>query len=155
MDRIFELLGQFGVTLTDEQSAQLKEAALVSDNASSDAEKALAEQLAELGERYRKATEQLAEQERRFAAERLFSEYKFASERVKNSVLGEFASKEFPLENGAFIGGREYLEELKRNEPDVFAKENPGLFMESTRGNVPADENDLEFQIFGGFGLRK
>lgn len=155
MDKIFELLEQFGVTLTDEQSARIKDAAPVSDDASSDAEKALAEQLAEVTEKYRRATEQLAARERGYAVEKLFSEYKFASERVRNSVLGEFASREFPLENGEFIGGREYLEELKRSEPDVFAKENTGLFMDSTRGNVAADENDLEFQIFGGFGLKK
>ncbi|MDE7361225.1 MAG: hypothetical protein K2N38_04765, partial [Oscillospiraceae bacterium] len=60
----------------------------------------------------------------------------------------------FKYENGAFVGGKEYLEELKKNEPDAFAKETPGLFMGSTQGNVSADANNLETQIFSGFGLK-
>lgn len=118
----------------------------------------LTKQLAELEAKYKTDTDalnaKLAAQETDHAAEKLFGEYKFASERVKNSVLEEFKAKGFKYENGTFVGGKEYLEELKKNEPDAFAKEAPGLLMGSTQSSVPADENNLKAQIFGGFGLK-
>lgn len=184
MDKILELLKKLGIELTADQSKQLKEVAekefvpatdaaktaakveeltkqlaerdsdlekLKADNKSED----LTKQIAELTEKYKTATDKLAEQEQGYAAEKLLSGYKFASERVKNSVLAEFKSKGFKYENGAFVGGKEYLEDLKKNEPNAFAKDAPGLFMDSTQGNVSADANNLESQIFGGFGLKK
>ncbi len=183
MDKILELLKKLGIELTADQTAQIKEvvgkefvsaadaaktAAKVEEltkqlaERDSDLEKLKADnksdelnkQIAELSEKYKTATEQLAAQETDYAAEKLLSGYKFASERVKNSVLAEFKSKGFKYENGAFVGGKEYLEELKKSEPDAFAKETPGLFMDSTQGNVSADANNLETQIFSGFGLK-
>lgn len=183
MDKILELLKKLGIELTADQTAQIKEvvgkefvpAADASKTAAkveeltkqlaerdSDLEKLkadnkseeLAKQIAELSEKYKTATEQLAAQETDYAAEKLLSGYKFASERVRNSVLEEFKNKGFKYENGAFVGGKEYLEELKKNEPDAFAKEAPGLFMDSTQGNVSMDANNLETQIFSGFGLK-
>lgn len=184
MDKILELLKKLGIELTTDQSKQLKEVAekefvpaadaaktaakveeltkqlaerdsglekLKADNKSED----LTKQLDEMTAKYKTATDKLAEQEQGYAAEKLLSGYKFASERVKNSVLEEFKSKGFKYENGMFVGGKEYLEELKKNEPDAFAKDAPGLFMDSTQGNVSADANNLETQIFGGFGLNK
>lgn len=183
MDKILDLLKKLGIELTADQSKQLKEVAekefipaadaaktaakveeltkqlaerdsdlekLKADNKSEE----LAKQLDEMTAKYTEATEKLAAQETDYAAEKLLSGYKFASERVKNSVLAEFKSKGFKYENGAFVGGKEYLEELKKNEPDAFAKEAPGLFMDSTQGNVSTDANNLETQIFSGFGLK-
>jgi len=183
MDKIVELLKKLGIELTADQTAQIKEvvgkefvsaadaaktAAKVGEltkqlaERDSDLEKLkadnkseeLAKQLDEMTAKYTEATDKLAAQETDYAAEKLLSGYKFASERVKNSVLEEFKSKGFKYENGAFVGGKEYLEELKKNEPDAFAKEAPGLFMDSTQGNVSADANNLETQIFSGFGLK-
>lgn len=118
----------------------------------------LQKQLDELNAKYKKETDdlnaKLAAQETDFAAERLFSEYKFASDRVRKSVLEEFKGKGFKLENGTFLGGKEYLEGLKKTEPSVFAADDkPGLFMGSTQSSAPADSNNLESQIFSGLGL--
>jgi len=184
MNKILELLKKFGIELTADQTAQLKEVAGKEFVAAADAAKTaakveeLTKQLAErdkdleklkannkseelekqfdeLNKKYAETKEKLAAQETDYAAEKLLSGYKFASERVKRSVLEEFKSKGFKYENGAFVGGKEYLDELKKSEPDVFAKETPNVFMDSTQGNVPADANNLESQIFGGFGLNK
>ncbi len=118
----------------------------------------LAKQLEELNAKYKTDTDalnaKLTAQETDHAAEKLFGEYRFASERVKKSVLEEFKSKGFKYENGAFVGGKEYLEGLKKSEPDVFASEKPGLFMGSTQSSASSDANNLEAQIFGGFGLK-
>lgn len=120
----------------------------------------LQKQLDELNAKYKQDTDdlnaKLAAQESDHAAEKLFSGYKFASDRVRSSVLAEFKNKGFKLENGEFVGGKEYLEGLKQSEPDSFAAEQkPGLFMGSTQSNVSADANNLESQIFAGFGLKK
>ena len=129
---------------------------LKADNKSEELKK----QLDALNEKYKKDTEdltaKLTAQESDFAAEKLFSGYKFASDRVRKSVLEEFKGKGFKLENGEFLGGKEYLEGLKQSEPSVFAAdEKPGLFMGSTQSSEPAGANNLETQIYSEFGLTK
>lgn len=120
----------------------------------------LQKQLDELNAKYKQDTDdlnaKLAAQEADFAAEKLFSGYKFASDRVRNSVLAEFKDKGFKLENGVFLGGKEYLDGLKQSEPSAFAAdEKPGLFMGSTQSSEPAGANNLETQIYNEFGLTK
>lgn len=127
---------------------------LKADNKSDELSKQIAELTAKYDADTKSLNEKLAAQEQGYAAEKLLSGYKFASERVRNSVLEEFKTKGFKYENGAFVGGKEYLEELKKNEPDAFAKEAPGLLMGSTQSGVSTDENNLKAQIFGGFGLK-
>lgn len=127
---------------------------LKADNKSEDLQK----QLDELNAKYKQDTDslnaKLSAQEADYAAEKLFGGYNFASERVRKSVLDEFRSKDFKLENGEFVGGKEYLDGLKTTEPDVFAAEKQGLFMGSTQSSVPADSSNLEAQIMGGFGFK-
>lgn len=164
MEKLYELLKKLGIELTADQKKQLGEVAekefVSAKDAAADKAKLdeLTKQLAELTAKYdadtKSLNEKLAAQEQSYAAEKLLSGYKFASERVRNSVLEEFKAKGFKYENGAFIGGKEYLEELKKNEPDAFAKEAPGLLMGSTQSGVSTDENNLKAQIFGGFGLK-
>ena len=130
------------------------EAASKSDTTSAELKK----RLDELNAKYKTDTEnltaKLTAQETDFAAERLLSGYKFANDRVKKSVLEEFKGKGFKYENGSFVGGKEFLDELKKNEPDVFAKEQQGLFMSSTHSEVPENANNTAAQISAAFGLK-
>lgn len=153
MEKISQLLGQLGIELSEDAEKQLGE--LVGKELSDAADKIarLSRQLDEMTAKYSDAAERLAHSESDFAAERLLSGCKFVSERVRNSVLDELRAKRFPVENGELVGGREFLDELKRSEPDAFAKENPPLFMSGTQSGVPADANNLEAQILSGFGL--
>ena len=118
----------------------------------------ITKQLEELKAKYKTDTDglnaKIAAMETDHAAEKLFGEYSFASERVRNSVLEEFKTKGFKLENGAFIGGKQFLEDLKKSEPDVFAAEKPGLFMGSTQSTVPENANNTAAQISAAFGLK-
>ena len=182
MDKIKALLEKLGVELTADQYRQLAEVAekefvpaqtAAADKAkleeltrelealkSGDKSAELAAQLEELNAKYKQDTEalnaKLAEQTADYAAERLFGGYKFANDRVRKSVLDEFKGKGFKLENGEFVGGKEYLEGLKQSEPSVFAAEQkPGLFMGSTQSTVSASANNLEEQIFAGIGVKK
>jgi len=142
--------------LTKQLAARDKDLAkLKADNKSEELQK----QLDELNAKYKQDTDdlnaKLSSQQADFAAEKLFG-YKFASDRVRKSVLDEFKGKGFKLENGEFVGGKEYLEGLKQSEPSVFAAEQkPGLFMGSTQSNVSASANNLEEQIFAGIGVKK
>ena len=128
---------------------------LKADNKSEELQK----QLDELNVKYKQDTDdlnaKLSAQEADHAAEKLFGGYKFANERMKNSVLAEFKDKGFKLENGEFVGGREFLDGLRETEPDVFASDKPGLFMGSTQNNVSKEANDLTAQIFNGFGIKE
>lgn len=146
-------------TKRDELTKQLTERdkdleKLKSENKSEE----LAKQLEELKAKYKTDTDdlnaKLAAQETDHAAEKLFGEFNFASERVKNSVLSEFKAKGFKFENGEFIGGKEFLEVLKTSEPDVFAAEKPGLFMGSTQSTVPDNVNNTAAQMSAAFGLK-
>ena len=136
----------------EQRNADLEK--LKSDTTSAELKK----QLEELNAKYESDTkalnEKLTAQETDFAAERLLGGYKFANERVKKSVLEEFKGKGFKYENGVFVGGKEFLEELKKNEPDVFAKEQQGLFMGSTHSEVPENANNTAAQISAAFGLK-
>ena len=141
--------------LTKQLAARDKDLAkLKADNKSEELQK----QLDELNAKYKQDTDdlnaKLSAQQADFAAEKLFGGYKFASDRVRKSVLDEFRGKGFKLENGEFVGGKEYLEGLKQSEPSVFAAEQkPGLFMGSTQSTESLDANKLETQVFSGFGL--
>lgn len=135
----------------EQRNADLEK--LKSDTTSAELKK----KLEELNAKYKTDTEnltaKLAAQETDFAAERLLGGYKFANERIKKSVLEEFKGKGFKYENGAFVGAKEFFEDLKKNEPDVFAKAQQGLFMGSTQSGVSMDSNNLEAQINSGFGF--
>ncbi len=89
-----------------------------------------------------------------YAVEKLFAEYDFASERIKQSVIAEFKAKNFKCENGSFVGGREFLEKLKINEPEIFAAPKPPFFMAGTRGNVGMEANNSAAQFASSFGLK-
>ena len=181
MDKLKALLQKLGIELTADQTKQITEviekefvpaadvaanktkldeltkqlaardkdlAKLKADNKSEELQK----QLDELNAKYKQDTDdlnaKLSAQQADFAAEKLFGGYKFASDRVRKSVLDEFKGKGFKLENGEFVGGKEYL------EPSVFAAEQkPGLFMGSTQSTESLDANNLETQVFSGFGL--
>ena len=181
MDKLKVLLQKLGIELTADQTKQITEviekefvpaadvaanktkldeltkqlaardkdlAKLKADNKSEELQK----QLDELNAKYKQDTDDLNAK----LSEKLFGGYKFASDRVRKSVLDEFKGKGFKLENGEFVGGKEYLEGLKQSEPSVFAAEQkPGLFMGSTQSNVSASANNLEEQIFAGIGVKK
>lgn len=47
--------------------------------------------------------------------------HKFASERIKNSIMNDVKSKEFKMDDGKLLGVDEYMNQLKEKEPESFA----------------------------------
>lgn len=164
MEKIIALLKKLGIELTADQTKQLEEVGAKELVSAADAAKTATEleelkkQLEELTAKYNTDTEELnkrlAAQETDFAAERFISGFEFASDRVRSSVLDDFKKQGFKLKDGKFLGGEDWINQLRESEPDAFAQEKQnGLLMGSTQSNVGIDANNLEAQIMNGFGL--
>lgn len=98
---------------------------------------------------------QLEQERLETAVSNLLGGYSFASPRVKASVAEELKNKGFKVENGRLEEkAAAFIEELKKTEPDSFAKEAApkGIFMTKTESADPADAS-LKDVIFKGFGF--
>lgn len=75
-------------------------------------------------EKYNKDTgelkKQLEEREITYQTEKFMSGYKFTSDLAKTAATSAFREKGFKLEDGKFLGGEEFMEELKKNNPSAF-----------------------------------
>lgn len=105
--------------------------ALQGSNADADAVK---KQLEELQGKYKTDTDALNKKlkdqkegfERQTATEKFFAGVDFSSELARKAAFAEFSEKAFKLEKDVFVGGKEWLEELRKNSPDAFkSKDNP------------------------------
>ena len=56
--------------------------------------------------------DQLAQQAREHAEEMFLSGYKFTSKAARSGVLAELRSKNFTVENGTLLGGKEFIDSL-------------------------------------------
>lgn len=70
---------------------------------------------------------QLEDNRRSYAQDLFLAGYKFSSEPAKEGVRAAFAKKNFPFEDGKFLGATEYMEELMNAEgsKNAFAVEAP------------------------------
>ena len=145
MDKLKVLLQKLGIELTADQTKQIGE---VMSKEFVPAAEAAADKT-----KLDELTKQLAARDKDL--EKLKADNK-SEELQKQLDELNAKGKGFKLENGEFVGGKEYLEGLKQSEPSVFAAEQkPGLFMGSTQSNVSASANNLEEQIFAGIGVKK
>lgn len=109
-------------------------------------------QLSELQGKYKtdtdalnkKLTDQATEFARKTATEKFFSGVKFSSSLARDAAMSQFRDKGLKLENDTFIGGKEWLEELKKSSPDAFAaddnpdpKPNFGGSVKNNQGHQP------------------
>lgn len=60
--------------------------------------------------------DQLAAQARSHAEEMFLSGYQFTSKAARNGVLAELRAKDFKVEDGTILGGREFMQALMENE---------------------------------------
>ena len=68
---------------------------------------------------------QLGEKEKSYAAEKLFDGYKFSSALAREAALAKFKAAELEFSDGGFVGGKEWLEDLKKAEPTAFGTDVP------------------------------
>ena len=101
-------------------------------SASADNE-SLKTQLSELQTKYstdtadlqQKLKDQQTEFETSKATEAFFDGVEFSSQLAREAAISQFRAKAFKLENGTFQGGKEWLEELRKNSPDAFKPAEP------------------------------
>lgn len=60
--------------------------------------------------------DQLAAQARSHAEEMFLSGYQFTSKAARNGVLAELRAKDFKVEDGTILGGKEFMQTLMENE---------------------------------------
>ncbi|PWL55283.1 MAG: hypothetical protein DBY38_02150 [Clostridium cadaveris] len=57
------------------------------------------------------------------ATDKLFNEYKFSSENARIGALTQFEKAGLKFENDNWVGGKEFLDEMKKNDPKTFVEE--------------------------------
>lgn len=106
---------------------------------------AVKKQAAEWQQKYDTETkalqQQLADQARAHAEEMFLSGYKFTSKAARSGVLAELRSKNFTVENGTLLGGKEFIDGLMAQDDfkGAFVTETPddGSQKETTPANNP------------------
>lgn len=78
-------------------------------------------------EKYKTETKELqdklSKQEYEFKAKEYLSNFKFSSERIKESITNDFLKQEFKLDGSKFLGADDWIGELKKTEPGSFVIE--------------------------------
>lgn len=60
-----------------------------------------------------------------YEAERYLGKFKFRSELARKAAIAEFKEKNFPLQNGAFLGADDFMKQMKESDPEAFEPEAP------------------------------
>lgn len=60
------------------------------------------------------------------AAEKFFDGFKFSSQAARKSAMADFKAKGIKYADGKFDGAEAFMDELKKSDPDAFAKEAAG-----------------------------
>ena len=81
------------------------------------------------------------------AMDKLFSEYEFSSENARIGALTQFEKAGLKFENDGWIGGKEFLDEMKKNDPKSFIEEAPGGSGFNPGGEPPKEKGDSAKQF--------
>lgn len=77
-----------------------------------------------------------------------FEGFKFTSELAKKAAMDEFRKKELKLENGAFLGGDDFMKQLKEANPTAFEAEEDGTkpptIVKPTKPRKPGEKMTLQ-----------
>lgn len=94
---------------------------------------AIQQQLTDLQTKYNDDTKalnkKLADQQAEFtmtrATEKFFSGVEFSSTLAKEAAMAQFKQKGFKLDGDTFQGGKEWLDQLKKDQPEAFKAADP------------------------------
>lgn len=122
---------------------------------------AIRAQLGELQGKYTADTEALTKQltdqktafERKSASDKFFNNVQFSSELAKRAAMSEFEKAALELKDGSYVGGKEWLEKLRKDAPDAFKAEEEKKELPRFGGSTkPNPQNDAPKDPFG-FGF--
>lgn len=102
--------------------------------------------------------EKMNAKEYEFAVKEYANQFKFTSDRVKNSIIQDLKAKEFKLENGSLLGADDYMKQLRESEPTSFVSDEPQdklpQFSKPTGGNPPQEPTFGFANMFTGVRTR-
>lgn len=102
-----------------------------------------------------KLTQQKQEFDTQRATEKFFEGVKFSSALARDAAIAQFKAKQFKLDGESFLGGKEWLEDLKKNSPDAFKTEEqntPPMFTK-TMQHQPNQNEPSSDKPFGGWAF--
>ncbi len=77
-----------------------------------------------------------------------FESFKFTSELAKKAAMEEFRKKELKLENDQFLGGNDFMKQLKEANPTAFEAEDDGTrpptIVKPTKPRKPGEKMTLQ-----------
>lgn len=102
----------------------------------------------DLGKKDTEYKETIAKMEYDGALSKYFDGYKFTSELAKKAAMDEFRKKELKLENGQFLGGDDFMKQLKEANPTAFESDDDGTkpptIVKPTKPRKPGEKMTLQ-----------
>ena len=118
---IFNILNKYGAKIPQEFSADFKrdfKSAFISKADSDSAVEALKNQYNSELEAVKSS---FAEKEYAYASKALADSYAFSCPLAKEAVLARLASASLPVENGEIVGGAEFIDAIRLENPEAFS----------------------------------
>lgn len=106
----------------------------------------------------KKLADQLADQERNFAAERFLDGQKIKSPLSRKAIMQDFLAQKLELKDGKFVGADEYMKRVREQYPDEFEKEEQKkeIFVRgTTHTHKPATSSEEEAYRAKKYGNNK
>lgn len=106
----------------------------------------------------KKLADQLADQERSFAAERFLDNQKIKSPLSRKAIMQDFLAQKLELKDGKFVGADEYMKRVREQYPDEFEKEGQRkeIFVRGTTNtHKPATSSEEEAYRAKKYGNNK
>ncbi len=101
----------------------------------------------DIGKKETEFNEKVAQMEYDGALNKYFETFKFTSDLAKRAAMDEFRKKELKLENGAFLGGDDFMKQLKEANPTAFEAEDDGtkppIIVKPTKPRKPGEKMTL------------
>jgi len=101
----------------------------------------------DLGKKDTEYKEKLTQMEYDGTLSKYFETFKFTSELAKKAAIEEFKKKELKLENGLFLGGEDYMKQLKEANPTAFEAdedgEKPPVLVKGAKNRKPGEKMSL------------
>lgn len=88
----------------------------------------------------------MAVKDKEFAKQLFFSSIPFASQMAKAGIMADFDSKGFEFKDGKFQGADEYIEELRKTDPNAFGmveKKKITTGFEQGKGSLDGDMDEV------------
>lgn len=136
------------ITQRDTDIASLRESASANEGFKTQLEQLQTKYNTDTADLQKKLDDQKIEFETTAATEKFFEGVEFSSDLARDAAIAQFKAKAFKLDNGVFQGGKEWLEDLKKNSPDAFKPETHNesgaaggqapFFTTGMQGNGPA-----------------